>query len=53
MSSDLAECLASLPGLVSRLDGNRASGDINQIEFLTARTEEYLEFLLVLSGKSC
>jgi hypothetical protein len=50
---DLVECLASLPGLVSRLDGSRASRDINSIEFLTARTEEYLELILILSGKSC
>ena len=52
MTSDLVECLASLPGLVSRLDGSQASRDINSIGFLTARTEEYLELILLLSGKS-
>ena len=53
MTSDLVECLANLPGLVSRLDSYRASRDISGIEFLTARTEEYLELTLLLSGKSC
>ena len=53
MTSDLVECLASLPGLVSHLDSSRASRDINGIELLTARTEEYLELTLLLSGKSC
>ena len=53
MTSYLVECLAILLGLVPRLDNSRASRDINGIEFLTAKTEEYLELTLLLSGKSC
>lgn len=50
MAADLMECLASLPSLVSRLDRGRASGDLNEIEIVASRTDEYLELLLLLSG---
>lgn len=52
MAVDLVECLVGLPSLVSRLDRSRASADLNELEYLTGRTEEYIELLLLLSGSS-
>ena len=49
-AADLIECLVCLPSLVSRLDSSRPSGDLNLIEVLTSRTEEYIELLLLLTG---
>ena len=51
MTDDLVECLASLPSLVCRLDSRRVSDDLNEVEFLMARSEEYLELMLTLAGK--
>ena len=48
---DVFQLMTEIPSLVTSLEEHLHTDDLNLVEILILRTEEYLELLRVLTGK--